>query len=79
LASKCGTIHLPTTRQRRHGSGCPEAYYMQSKMDGDDSSEEKKQRLSDRAVSILLAISVVALGLWWTRHLWLSWAGLSRG
>jgi hypothetical protein len=24
LALKCGTIHLPTTRRRRHGSGCLE-------------------------------------------------------
>ena len=52
---------------------------MQGKKDGDDSTEENKQRLSDRAVFILLAISVVAFGLWWTRHLWLSWIGLSRG
>jgi hypothetical protein len=43
------------------------------------STEENKQRLSDRTVFILLVISVVALSLWWTRHLWLSWVGLSRG
>jgi len=44
-----------------------------------DGTGENRQRLSDGAVFILLAISVVALCLWWTRHLWLTWAGLSRG
>ena len=56
-----------------------EAFLNAGQKDGDDSSEENKQRLSDRAVWILLAISVVALVLWWTCYLWLSWAGLSRG
>jgi hypothetical protein len=36
-----------------------------------DSTEANRSRLSDRTVLILLAISIVALVLWWTRHFFL--------